>query len=115
VNVARTFGRLRLLALLALALAGCDDSPHGLSHAQIEQTINQHGTALKSCWKANGPHGELRLHVDITMSPDGHVESAVANSHDAVVNACLEKQIKGWRFAKVSAQTKFSLPVNFTR
>jgi hypothetical protein len=115
VNAVEILGRLRLLALLALALAGCDDSPHGLSHAQIEQTINEHGAALKSCWKANGPHGELRLHVDITMSPDGHVESAVANSHDPVVNACLEKQIRGWRFAKVSAQTKFSLPVNFTR
>ena len=49
------------------------------------------------------------------MNPDGHVESAVANSHDAAVNACLEKQIKGWRFAKASATTKFSLPVNFTR
>jgi hypothetical protein len=111
----RTFGRGCFVPLFAIALAGCDESPHGLSRAQIEQTIDQHGTALKSCWKATGPHGELRLHVDITMNPDGHVESAVANSHDAAVNACLEKQIKGWRFAKASATTKFSLPVNFTR
>jgi hypothetical protein len=111
---ARTFGSY-LLPLLAIALARCDEPPHGLSHDQIEETIQKHGTALKSCWKATGPHGELRLHVDITMNPDGHVESAVANSHDAAVNTCLEKQIKGWRFAKTSATTKFSLPVNFTR
>jgi hypothetical protein len=119
--VARRLPRLayqaRLACLIALpAFPTCDDDArHGLSRTQIEQTMKDRGAALKTCWKANGPHGELKLKVAVTTSPDGHVESAVAEGKDAAVRACLEKQIKGWTFPKVEASTKFSLPVNFTR
>ncbi len=93
----------------------CDKTPHGLSHDQIEQTIKERGPALKSCWKASGPHGELKLHVAIHTSVSGHVESAVADGKDASVNACVEKQIKGWMFASAPDETMFSLPVNLKR
>jgi hypothetical protein len=106
---------LLVLVAWAFALAGCDDSPRGLWRYQIEQTIEKNGEGLKSCWKATGPHGELHLHVAMTMNADGHVESAVADGKDAKVNACLEKQIKAWMFPKVAGPTKFSLPVNFKR
>lgn len=110
-----TFGKRVLVLSSALAVSGCDRSPRGLSHDQIEQTIRDRGTALKSCWKATGPHGELKLRVAITTRADGRVESAVADGKDAAVNACVEKQIKGWTFAKVEGATKFSLPVNLKR
>jgi hypothetical protein len=90
-------------------------SAHGLSHDQIEQTIKDRGGALKTCWKATGPHGELKLRVAITTQADGRVESAVADGKDAAVNSCVEKHIKGWTFARVDAPTKFSLPVNLKR
>ena len=110
---------LAAVALVAFAafaaLAGCDDTPRGLMRSQIEQTTNDRGPALTSCWKAKGPHGELKLHVAITTSPDGHVESATADGKDATVNACIEKQVKTWIFPKVEAATKFSLPVNLKR
>jgi hypothetical protein len=111
----RRFALASLVSFVLAGTAGCDDSPHGLSHAQIEQTIKEHGDGLKSCWKATGPHGELHLHVDMTMNPDGHVESAVSTGNDPKVNACLEKQVKTWTFPKVQGTTKFSLPVNFKR
>ena len=104
-----------LLGLVALAIGGCEKSPRGLSHDQIEQTTRDHGEALKSCWKATGPHGALKVRVAITAGADGHVESAVADGKDAAVNACLEKQIKAWTFPPVEGATKFSLPVNFKR
>jgi hypothetical protein len=98
-----------------LALPTCEDPKHGLSRDQIEQTMKDRGTALKACWKASGPHGELKLRVAVTTSPDGHVESAVADGKDPAAKACVEKQIRGWTFASAEAATKFSLPVNFTR
>jgi hypothetical protein len=105
-----------LFALFACALAGCDkEVPHGLSHDQIERTIKDHGDALKNCWKANGPHGELKLRVAITASAGGRVESAVADGKDAAVNTCVEKLIKGWSFPTAEDATKFSLPVNLKR
>jgi hypothetical protein len=112
----RSFANALSLAAVALVtLAGCDDTPRGLMRSQIEQTTNDRGPSLTSCWKAKGPHGELKLHVAITTSPDGHVESATADSKDATVNACIEKQVKTWTFPKVAAATKFSLPVNLKR
>ncbi len=108
--------RYRALAGLFVALCACEKEPaHGLSHDQIEQVIRDRGAALKSCWKASGPHGELKLKVAITTTPDGRVESAAADGKNAAVNACVEKQVKTWTFAKVEAATKFSLPVNLTR
>jgi hypothetical protein len=113
---AGTFARSGALRLsIAIAVAGCEEPPHGLSREQIEQTVTDRGAALKSCWKATGPHGELKLSVAVITSADGHVESAVARGKDSAVNACLEKQIKGWTFAKVEGATKFSIPVNFKR
>ena len=106
----------RSLALLGvLTLVACDKSAHGLSHDQIEQTIRERGPALKGCWKATGPHGELKLRVAITTNASGHVESAAADSKDAAVNACVEKQVKGWTFPKAEDATKFSLPVHLKR
>jgi hypothetical protein len=112
-----TFGRaLALVFAFPFATAWCEKpSPHGLSHDQIEQTIKDRGGALKSCWKANGPHGELKLRVAITIQPDGRVASADADSKDGAVNTCVEKQIRGWTFAKAADATKFSLPVNLKR
>jgi hypothetical protein len=101
--------------LVAIAFIGCEKPPHGLSRDQIEQTIKDHGESLKSCWKASGPHGELKLRVAITTSAAGHVESAVADGKDVAVNACVEKRVKGWTFAKAEDATKFSLPVNLKR
>jgi hypothetical protein len=117
VGAAGTFGSAFACALaVSAASAGCTEkSPHGLSHDQIEQTIKDRGTSLKSCWKASGPHGELKLRVAITTHADGRVESAVADGKDAAVNSCVEKQIRGWTFAKVDGATKFSLPVNLKR
>ena len=110
-----TFGSAFSLVLV-VAASGCEKSPsHGLSHDQIEQTIKDRGSALKSCWKATGPHGELKLRVAITTHADGRVESAVADGKDAAVNSCVEKQIRGWTFARASGPTKFSLPVNLKR
>lgn len=106
---------LRLAITLVLAIVGCDDTPTGLMRSQIEQTTNARGPALKTCWKATGPHGELKMHVAITVSADGQVESAAADGKDVAVNACVEKQVKGWTFAKVGSATKFSLPVNLKR
>ena len=113
-GAAGTFGSA--FAFVLAVTGGCEGkSPHGLSHDQIEQTIKDRGTLLKSCWKASGPHGELKLRVAITTHADGRVESAVADGRDAAVNACVEKQIRGWTFAKVEGPTKFSLPVNLKR
>ncbi len=110
---------VRLLTTAAtaveLTIPGCEQPPHGLSHDQIEAVMKDRGPSLKSCWNAKGPHGELKLHVAITTTPDGNVDGAAADSKDKTVNACLEKQIKTWTFAKVDQATKFSLPVNFTR
>jgi hypothetical protein len=115
VTAAATFGRRSLLPLLVIALSACEKPAHGLSHDQIEETIKEHGAALKSCWKASGPHGELKLRVAITTSATGHVESAIADGKDVKVNACVERQIMGWTFARVEGATKFSLPVNLKR
>ena len=106
---------LSAFCLASLAGAGCDRTPLGLSREQIDLIANEHGTELKSCWKARGPHGELKVKVAITTRPDGHVDSAVADGKDAAVNACLEKQIRAWKFAAAPSPTKFSLPVNFKR
>ena len=104
------------MLVVSLFLGACEKTPpRGLSHDQIEQTIKERGPALKSCWKATGPHGELKLHVAIRTSPSGRVESAVADSKDAAVNTCVEKQVKGWTFANAPDETKFSLPVNLKR
>jgi hypothetical protein len=114
--LARGRNPLALLAIAsASALAGCDAPPRGLSRDQIEQTIKDHGSALKSCWKATGPHGELKLRVAIVASAAGRVESAVADGKDAAVNACVEKLVKGWTFPPTEDPTKFSLPVNLKR
>jgi hypothetical protein len=119
VRAVETFGSAFVLVLalvLAVVALGCEKvSPHGLSHDQIEQTIKDRGSALKSCWKASGPHGELKLRVAITTHADGRVESAVADGKDAAVNSCIEKQIRGWTFARALGPTKFSLPVNLKR
>ncbi len=109
--------RLRVAVVAAaLSLLAIDcTKPLGLTRSQIEKVVSDHGDELKSCWKAKGPHGELKTHVAILMSPDGSVESASADGKDPKVNACLEKQIKAWTFPKAEIATKFSLPVNFTR
>jgi hypothetical protein len=111
---------VRLVVLAAAALAPfsfpeCDRGPRGLSHDQIEATIKERGEGLKSCWKPNGTHGELKLRVAIVTSAEGKVESATAEGKPTAVTACLEKQIRGWTFARVEGQTKFSLPVNLKR
>jgi hypothetical protein len=100
--------------VFATMVAACT-KPLGLTRSQIETVVNAHGDELKTCWKAKGPHGELKVHVAITMDPDGHVESAEPDGKDAKVNDCLEKQIKTWSFPKAEIATKFSLPVNFKR
>lgn len=109
--------RARILApVFVLGALACDKPPpQGLSHDQIEQTIKDRGGALKSCWKASGPHGELKFRVAIRTAADGHVESAVADGKDATVNGCVEKMVKGWTFARAPDETKFSLPVNLKR
>ena len=115
-NLARELGlSVSAFCLACLAITGCDRTPLGLSREQIDLIANEHGTELKSCWKARGPHGELKIKVAITTRADGHVDSAVADGKDAAVNACLEKQIKAWTFAAAPSPTKFSLPVNFKR
>ncbi len=78
--------------------------------------MKDRGAALKSCWKATGPHGELKLRVAVTTSPDGHVESAVADGEGRGGQSVRGKtDQKGGRSRRREASTKFSLPVNFTR
>ncbi len=105
-------GRAAVAALLVTAAC---TKPLGLMRSQIEQVVSSHGDELKTCWKAKGPHGELKIHVAMTIAADGHVDGADADGKDPKVNDCLEKQIKAWTFPKAEIATKLSLPVNFKR
>jgi hypothetical protein len=100
---------------MTLAATGCEQpQSHGISRDQIEQTMTAHGESLRGCFKGKG-HLNLKIHVAVSTTPDGKVDSAAADGKDGVLNTCLETQIKSWTFPKAEIATKFSLPVNVTR
>jgi hypothetical protein len=88
----------------------------GLSEEQLEAVVKMHRAALtRACWTGNdgGPRAAATETVHLVVASSGEVSSARTKGDDAIVGACLEREISSWVFPRTDTPTTVDLPFKF--
>jgi predicted Zn finger-like uncharacterized protein len=89
-----------------------------LDEAAIMRTVNGRKAGIKrSCIdRAGAQASTVKVTANITIAPNGTVQSVTASGDDPVAAKCMETQIRSWTFAPPPGETKsVSIPFVFVR
>lgn len=90
---------------------GKADADGGLTKEQIERVVVSHMAALKYCYEKElqrKPSLAGKIELRWMIRPDGQVERVNTTENtmgDKDVDACMQRQVKNWRFPKATAPT----------
>jgi hypothetical protein len=86
-----------------------------LTSDQIMSVLNSHKVAIKrTCVERGGQLvGTANEKLQVTIDGNGQVTSAQADGNNSAIGACLEKEVKAWRFPPTGATTKTEMPFVF--
>ena len=83
----------------------------------VNGVYKEHKDALRvACWDHSKSAEKAYLgKATIRLSPAGKVLSSTTDGTDAVASACVDKQIKKWKFPPPNGTATITLPIHMRR
>jgi predicted Zn finger-like uncharacterized protein len=89
-----------------------------LTADQIQAVVRNRSAGVKrTCWERGGGEkaGTVSVRVNLTVAGNGQVTDASASGPDAVMNKCIENQVRTWQFPPTGGTSRVEIPFHFVQ